>query len=203
MLGVLETRPALGLFLLLGAVGCSHAQVRVDYVVTGRVVDAQSSVPLEGVRVSVHWPKAMVADPKLPPAREVVTDMYGRYLVFHPTQRDAKMVAGFIPASVDEGDALGTALTMSCPNCRSVSAGIGKDTMDFLTRDPAGKVVVAGSVTRVDATLESLADGTTVVRYELPDVPIELLPPGGPPVIPPEVPPTPAPKTPAAPSPDA
>jgi hypothetical protein len=190
--------------LLAGVVACSHAQVRVDYVVAGRVVDSQTAVPLEGVRVNVHWPKAMQADPKAPPSRETITDMYGRYLVFHPTQRDAKMAVGFIPTSVDEGNAIGTALTMSCPNCRTVSVGIGKDTMDFLTRDEAGKVVVGGSTSRSQATIEARPDETTVVQYDLPDIPVELQEPQGPPPIPPETAPTPPkPSAPKAPSPDA
>jgi hypothetical protein len=193
--------------ILAGTIACSHAQVRVDYVVSGRVVDSQTSVPLEGVRVNVHWPKSMVADPKIPPALEVYTDMYGRYLVFHPTQRDAKMAVGLVPTSVDEGNAIGTALTMSCPNCRTVSVGIGKDTMDFLTRDPAGKAVIAGSTSRADATIESRPDETTVVQYELPDVPVELQEPGGPPPVAPEVPPAapskPPQSPPGAPAPDA
>jgi hypothetical protein len=188
------------------SLGCSHTQVRVDYVVSGRVVDSQTSVPLEGVRVDVHWPKAMPADPKLPPVREVFTDMYGRYLVFHPTQRDATVAVGIIPTSVDEGNALGTALTMSCPNCRTVSIGIGKGTLDFLTRDQAGKAVVAGSMARAEASVDARPDETTVVQYDLPDIPLELMEPGGPPPIPPEVPPTPPPTkqaSPPAPKPDA
>jgi hypothetical protein len=190
---------------LTGLLACSHTQVRVDYVIAGRVVDSQTAVPLEGVRVDVHWPKAMPADPKLPASREVFTDMYGRYLVFHPTMRDAKVAVGFIPTSVDEGSALGTALTMSCQNCRTVSVGIGDKTMDFLTRDQSGKVVIAGSTARGEATVEARPDETTVVQYELPDVPIELKDLEGPPPLPPEVPPTkpPAATPPPAPQPDA
>jgi hypothetical protein len=185
--------------LVGGLLACSHAPVRVDYVISGRVVDAQNAMPLEGVKINAHWPKAMPLDPKLPPLRQTFTDQDGRYVVFHPTQRDGTVAVGFIPTSVDEGDALGSAVTASCPNCRTVSVGIGKDTMDFLTRDSAGKVVVAGSVPRSTATVESATDGITVVQYELPDIPIDLQEPGGPPPIPPEAPAKPAPTAPAPP----
>jgi hypothetical protein len=172
--------------------------VRVDYVVGGRVVDAQSAVPLEGVRINVHWPRSMPADPKMPPLRQTFTDLNGRYLVYHPTMREGEVAAGFIPTSVDEGTAEGTALTASCPNCRQVSVGIGKGTMDFLTRDSAGKVVIAGSVARGDPTIESRNDGTTIVQYELPDIPVELSADQTPPPIPAQTPParSPAPQNP-------
>jgi len=198
--------------LLTCLLGCSHALVRVDYVLAGRVVNVQTAEPLEGIRVSVHWPNAMPADPKHPPVREAYTDYLGRYLVFHPTLRDATMAVGFIPTSVDEGNAIGTALTVSCPNCGTVSVGLGKGTMDFLSRDEAGKVVVGGSVVRNAATLDSLPDETTVVQYELPDIPVQLGELPGPPPIPSTVPPattppaTPPPKDQSpqkAPAPDA
>jgi hypothetical protein len=199
------------LIILLSAslLACSHTPVRVDYVVTGRVVDAQSAAPLEGVRITVHWPKAMPADPRIPPSRQTFTDLNGHYLVFHPTLREGTVAVGFIPTSVDEGNAEGTALTASCPNCRSMSVGVGKGTMDFLTRDAAGKVVIAGSVARGDATIEARPDGTTVVEYELPDIPLELHEERGPPPIPNErapakpTPPEPQRTPPQTPSPDA
>ncbi len=202
--GDVSRRSRIALLLAAGLLACTHTPVRVDYVITGRVVDAQSAMPLEGVRVSVHWPKAMPSDPKIPPSRQTFTDVNGHYLVFHPTLREGTVAVGFIPTSVDEGSAEGAALTASCPNCRPVSVGIGKKTMDFLTRDSSGKVVIAGSVARSDATIESRSEGTTVVEYELPDIPIELQE-TGPPPIPKDAPPVkqPTPQPTPAPIPDA
>jgi hypothetical protein len=152
--------------------GCSHAPVRVDYLVEGRVVDASDGAPLPGVKVHTHWPSRMPTRPDAPRNVWVTTDREGRYQVVHPVWRPAEhnCMGGLL--SVDEGDADGTALTVQCSGCQTTSAGIGESTMDFLSRHPNGGIQVVRRVPRPPKLVEPRPDGLVLVEYALPDIPV-------------------------------
>lgn len=164
-----------GLSLLCG-VGCIHTPARVDYVIEGRVVDAVTGAPLPGVEVHAHWPARMPQRPGSSLFTTVRTGPLGRFWfsksVLRPATKCVCLGCGR-PLSVKEGNAIGTAITVSCPRCTATSAGLGKGTMDFLSHGQGGSPQIMRSVPRPAAELKARQNGTSTVRYKLPDIPVE------------------------------
>ncbi len=160
--------------LLVVAAGCAHAAAPVRYVIEGRVVDAHTGEPLPGIGVHVHWPDRMQGYGAESRLNQVWTGPRGRFWVARTVPRPASYCACGLgrPCSVDPGSAVGAALTLRCPTCGAVSVGVGKDSMDFLVHGPGG-VQVVRSVPRKGESLHPHENGSLVVRYELPDIPVE------------------------------
>lgn len=164
-----------GLFVLLGS-GCVHAPARVDYVIEGRVVDAESGAPLPGVEVHAHWPDRMPVAPGSALFATVRTGPLGRFWVSKTVLRPGSFcacVACGRPMSVREGNAVGTAITVVCPSCAPTSVGLGEKSLDFLAHGPRGSVQVMRSVARPPDLVMARQNGSTVVRYQLPDIPVQ------------------------------
>ncbi|MHB1844042.1 MAG: hypothetical protein ACYCWW_04295, partial [Deltaproteobacteria bacterium] len=224
--GMRRFAPAFALVALASS-GCVHAPTAVKYVIEGQVVDSRTGAPVPYAEVHVRWPTG------LPPALEpgfatVRTGPLGRFWVAREAARPATFCLNPScgrPISVDEGNAVGTALTVRCHGCSPTSVGIGESSMDFLAHGPRQGAAVLRSVARPAEVVRARRSGLTVVRYVLPAIPVEFqerAPMGGEPgrappeseqpktpaptylpPPPPSRPPAPRPYQPAAPPPQA
>ena len=140
---------------LLSALGCLHAEGRVDYLVEGRVVQVPSGDPVAGAQVHWSWPTALSAGAPSESAAlsTAVTDAAGRYRLSCPLSVPAVYGLGLErPISMHPQAPDGATLSVSGP----------------------GLLPASVQLDRANAFENATPDGTTLVRVRAPDVAVRL-----------------------------